>query len=283
MLSWWTDYEFMRNALMAGALVGLLCAVLGVFVVQRNMAFFGEGLAHAAFGGVALGLLIDLASRSPALAWVKPIWVAFPFCIVVAWGIGWVRNRGFATEGTAVGVFFSVSVALGILFIHVKDGPVGDLEGYLFGNILAVRRIDVYAALVLTVIVGGILAVTWKRMAYIAFDRDLAKLSGIPVERYDYLLLTMMACVIVLSVRTVGVLLVSSFLIIPAATARILGGSLFAMTIKATAVGVACSAFGLVLSFYVDVPSGATVILTLAAGFTLALATSAVRGTRVEI
>ena len=110
MLEWWTDYEFMRNALMAGTLVGALCAALGVFVVQRNMAFFGEGLAHAAFGGVALGLLVDLASRSGALSWVEPIWVALPFCVLVAWGIGWVRNHGYASESTAVGVFFSVSV-----------------------------------------------------------------------------------------------------------------------------------------------------------------------------
>lgn len=273
-MAWWTDYEFMRNAIMAGALVGALCALLGVFVIQRDMAFFGEGLAHAAFGGVALGLLLDLATRVPALSWVKPIWVAFPFCILVAWGIGWVRNRGFASEGTAVGVFFSVSVALGIVFIHLKEGPVGDLEGYLFGNILAVRRADVFAALILAVIVVAILAFTWKRMAYIAFDRDLARLSGIHVERYDYLLLTMMACVIVLSVRTVGVLLVSSFLIIPAATARLPGGTLFAMTIRAVIIGVVGSAAGLVLSFYVDIPSGATIILTLAAGFAVAMALS---------
>jgi zinc transport system permease protein len=270
-MAWWTDYEFMRNAIMAGALVGILCAVLGVFVVQRNMAFFGEGLAHAAFGGVSLGLLLDLASRSAALSWVEPIWVAFPFCILVAWGIGWVRNRGFASEGTAVGVFFSVAVALGIVFIHLKDGPIGDLEGYLFGNILAVRRADVFAAAILAVLVLAVLAFTWKRMAYVAFDRDLARLSGIPVERYDYLLLTMMACVIVLSVRTVGVLLVSSFLIIPAATARLIGGSLFTMTLRAVVVGVFGSAVGLVLSFYVDIPSGATIILSLAALFAVAM------------
>ncbi len=276
MLQWWTDYEFMRNALMAGTLVGALCAALGVFVVQRNMAFFGEGLAHAAFGGVALGLLVDLAARSEALAWVKPIWVALPFCVLVAWGIGWVRNHGYASESTAVGVFFSVSVALGIVFIHLKQGPIGDLEGYLFGNILAVRKADVLAAVLLTVIVGGILGLTWKRMAYVAFDRDLARLSGIAVERLDYLLLTMMACVIVLSVRTVGVLLVSSFLVIPAATARLIGGSLFKMTIYAVIIGVAGSAAGLIASFYVDVPSGATVILTLAGTFAVALALRAV-------
>jgi len=272
MFSWWTDYEFMRNALMAGTLVGALCAVLGVFVVQRNMAFFGEGLAHAAFGGVALGLLVDFASRSETLSWVKPIWVALPFCVLVAWGIGWVRNHGYASEGTAVGVFFSVSVALGIVFIHLKEGPVGDLEGYLFGSILAVRKPDVLAAVCLSAIVGGVLWVTWKRLAYVAFDRDLAKLSGIAVERLDYLLLTMMACVIVLSVRTVGVLLVSSYLVIPAATARLLGGSLFRMTIAAVILGVAGSATGLVISFYVDIPSGATVILTLASSFAIALA-----------
>lgn len=271
MFAWWTDYEFMRNAIMAGALVGVLCAVLGVFVVQRNMAFLGEGLAHTAFGGVALGLLLDLGTRS-SLAWLGPIWVAVPFCVVVALGIGWVRNKGYASEGTAVGIFFSVSVALGIVFIYLRTTPAGDLEGYLFGNILAVRRVDVYAALGLTVVVGAVLAVTWTRMAYVAFDRDLAQLSGVAVERLDYLLLAMIACVIVLSVRIVGVLLVSSYLVIPAATARQLGGSLAYMTVVATIVGVLGSTIGLVASFYVDIPSGATVILTLAIGFAFATA-----------
>jgi zinc transport system permease protein len=177
-------------------------------------------------------------------------------------------------------VFFSVSVALGIVFIHVKEGPVGDLEGYLFGSILAVRKPDVMAAVALTAAVGGILAFTWKRLAYVAFDRELAKLSGIAVERLDYLLLTMMACVIVLSVRTVGVLLVSSFLVIPAATARMLGGSLFRMTIVSVILGVAGSGTGLVVSFYVDIPSGATVILTLASMFALVLASCAARKRR---
>ena len=259
MLSWWTDYEFMRTAIMAGLLVGAMCAALGVFVVQRNMAFLGEGLAHAAFGGVALGLLLDLG--------IPPVWVAIPFCIVVAIGIGFVRNLGLATESTAIGVFFSVSVALGIVFIYMRTQPTGELEGYLFGNILAVRKIDVLSALVLAFIVLLTLLVAWKKMAYIAFDRNLAKLSGIKVEFYDYLFLTLIACVIVLSVRTVGVILVSSYLIIPAAAAQLFGGSLFRMTIISLLIGTLGSTAGVIFSFYVDVPPGATIILTLAGVF----------------
>lgn len=269
MFAWWTDYEFMRNAIMAGALVGAMCAVLGVFVVQRNMAFLGEGLAHAAFGGVALGLLLDLGARL-SLTWLGPIWVAVPFCVFIALGIGWVQSRGYASESTAVGIFFSVAVALGIVFIYMRTTPTGDLEGYLFGNILAVRRIDVYASVGLAGLVTLILARTWTRMAYVAFDRDLAKLSGVATDRLDYIMLALIACVIVLSVRIVGVILVSSYLIIPAATSRLLGGTLFRMTIAATVVGVLGSTAGLILSFYVDVPSGATVILTLASAFVLA-------------
>ena len=276
MLEWWTDHEFMRNAILAGALLGALCAVLGIFVIQRNMAFLGEGLAHAAFGGVALGLLLDLGTRW-SLDWLAPIWVAVPFCVTIALGIGWMRGRGIATESTAVGIFFSVSVALGIVFISVREEPVGDLEGYLFGNILAVRREDVYAAAALVAVVLGVFSLTWTRIAYVAFDRDLARLSGVPVQLLDYLLLGMMACVIVLSVRTVGVILVSSYLIIPAATAQLLGGSLFRRTVKAVAIGAFGSTAGLVISYYVDVPSGATVILTLAAVFALAATAMSIR------
>lgn len=268
-MAWWTDHEFMRNAIMAGVLVGAMCAILGTFVVQRNMAFVGEGLAHAAFGGVALGLWLDLGVRLGA-PWLGPIWVAVPFCILIAIGIGWVGNRGLATESTAVGIFFSVSVAVGIVFIYIREPPVKDLNTYLFGNILAVQRKDVYAAAALAIVVVAAMLRWWKAMAYVAFDRDLARLSGIKVERLDYLLLSLMACVIVLSVRTVGVILVSSFLIIPAATARLTGGSLFAMTLKGVGIGVFGSLIGLVISYYVDVPSGATVILALAGCFFLA-------------
>lgn len=267
MLSWWTDHEFMRNAIMAGVLVGAMCAMLGTFVVQRNMAFVGEGLAHAAFGGVALGLWLDLGTRYASLSWLAPIWIAVPFCILVALGIGWVGNRGYATESTAVGIFFSVSVALGIVLVYIRRPPVKDLNTYLFGNILAVQRTDVYAAAVAAVVLALAMWRWWKPMAYVAFDRDLARLSGIRVERLDYLLLTMMACVIVLSVRTVGVILVSSYLIIPAATARLTGGSLASMAVKAVVLGVLGSLVGLILSYYVDVPSGATVILSLASAF----------------
>lgn len=269
MFAWWTDHEFMRNAIMAGMLVGAMCAVLGTFVVQRNMAFVGEGLAHAAFGGVALGLWLDVTG---------PIWVAVPFCILVALGIAWVGNKGYATESTAVGIFFSVSVALGIVLVYIRKPPVKDLNTYLFGNILAVQRKDVYMAAVMAVIVALCMWRWWKAMAYVAFDRELAQLSGIKVERLDYLMLSLMACVIVLSVRTVGVILVSSFLIIPAATARLTGGSLFSMAVKSVVLGILGSLAGLVLSYYVDVPSGATVILSLAAAFALATTWRIIRG-----
>ncbi len=268
MFSWWTDHEFMRHAIMAGVLVGGMCAVLGTFVVQRNMAFVGEGLAHAAFGGVALGLWLDIGTRY-SISWFGPIWIAVPFCILVALGIGWVGNKGYATESTAVGIFFSVSVALGIVLVYIRKPPVKDLNTYLFGNILAVQRTDVYAALAMMVIVGLCMWRWWKSMAYVAFDRELARLSGIRVERLDYILLSLMACVIVLSVRTVGVILVSSYLIIPSATARLMGGSLFSMAVKAVVLGVLGSLVGLILSYYVDVPSGATVILSLAGAFAL--------------
>ncbi|HEV8322509.1 MAG TPA: metal ABC transporter permease [Myxococcota bacterium] len=274
MFEWWTKYEFMRNAIVGGALVGGMCSLLGVLVLQRGLAFLGEGLAHAAFGGVALGLLLDLGVRFH-MDWLGPVWVAVPFCVCVAMAIGWVRNRGVATEGTAVGIFFSVSVALGILFVFIREKPSGDLESYLFGSLLAVRRVDVFVSAGLAALILLVLGATWTKMAYITFDRELAKLSGINVEALDYLLLAMMACVIVLSVKTVGVILVSSYLIIPAATARLMGGSLFGMTVKSVIVGVLGSTVGLVFSYYINVPSGATVILTLAAGFS---ATLLVRG-----
>jgi zinc transport system permease protein len=268
-MDWLTEplsQSFMVRAMICGAMVGGLCAAIGVFVVQRGMAFIGDGLAHAAFGGIALGLLLDVSTNAAT-------WVALPFTVLVALGIGWVLRSGRLGGDVATGVFFSVSFALGVLFIGLRppDRPMVNIESILFGSILAIGEQDL---IVVGIVAGAttlVLLGTWTRLAYATFDPALAKLSGVPVAALDYMLLALTAVVIVVSVKTVGIVLVSSFIVIPAATAGLLARSLTRMTLGAVLMGVFGSALGLFASYHLNVASGATIILTLGLGFLIAL------------
>ena len=173
---------FMQRALVAGVLVGLLASYYGVFVVQRRLSFLGIGLSHAAFGGVALGLLLQ----------VNPMWVAAPFTVAVALGINWITERGNVTGDTAIGVLFAVAVALGIVFLSLRQTYTADAFAYLFGSILAVRPADVWVMGAVALASLGT-APLWGRWAYATFDRDLARADRVPVTRDDYVLVTLLA------------------------------------------------------------------------------------------
>lgn len=252
---------FMQRALIAGALVGVMGGYYGVFVVQRGLSFLGDGLAHAAFGGVALALL---------LGWT-PLWVALPFTILVSLGITFLRERTQLGGDTAIGIFFAVSVALGVLFLGLKKGYTVDAFSYLFGSILGVAPLDLWAVVILTVLGIAAAPFTWKALAYSTFDPELAKSDRVPVRALDYLLSVMIALVVVVSVKVVGIVLVASYLVIPSAAARMVSPTLYRMTWLSIAFGLGSSILGLVLSYIIDVPSGSTIILTQAVCFIVAM------------
>jgi zinc transport system permease protein len=268
-MNWLTEpfaQEFMRRAVIAGVVVGGLCAMIGVFVVQRGLSFIGDGLAHAAFGGIALGLLLGTAVE-------RATWVALPFTVLVALGIGYVLRRGNMRGDVATGVFFAVSFALGVLFLGLRSTqaqPV-NVETVLFGSILAISPDDLVLVGSVAVVTFALLLATWTRLAYATFDPELATLSGVPVAALDYMLLALTAVVIVVSVKTVGVALVSSFVVIPVATARMLGRTLGRVALYAVLLGVGGAGLGLLLSYHLNVASGATIILTLGVLFGVVL------------
>ncbi|MBI1389429.1 MAG: metal ABC transporter permease [bacterium] len=257
---------FMQRALAAGVLVGFLASYFGVFVVQRRLSFLGNGLAHAAFGGVALGLLLD----------ASPLWVALPFTAAVAVAINWVRDRTELSGDTAIGVFFAVSMALGVVFLSLRREYSADAHTYLFGSILAVSAMDLW-------ITGGIALLTllmwpmWKRWAYVAFDGELAQTDRLPVERDDYLLSILIAMTVVVCVKMVGIVLIAAFLVIPAATARLLARTFAQMTVYSTLIGVVSATLGLLLSYDLDLPSGAVIVLAQAVCFFAAFAAHRLR------
>jgi zinc transport system permease protein len=257
---------FMQRALLAGTLVGAVGALLGVFVVQRGLAFLSDGLAHAAFGGMALGLLLGAGIDGS-------LWVALPFTVLVSLGISAVRLRSGLGGDATTGVFFAVAFALGVLFLGLRSpsAPAVNVESLLFGSILAVSPDVLRAMALLTGITIAVVVFTWSRLAYASFDPELAAIAGIGVASLDRMLVALVALVVVLGVKTVGVVLVGAFIVIPAATARLLGGSFARGAVLAVSIGVTGSAVGLVASYHLNVASGATIILTLGAGFFLAL------------
>jgi zinc transport system permease protein len=257
----------MQRALLGGILVGFLASYYGVFIVQRSMSFMGNGLAHAAFGGIALGILLK----------TEPLWIALPFTIIVSVGITWVREHTRLGSDTSVGIFFSISMALGIIFLFLRDEYTDNAFTYLFGSILAVNWIDILSTitvLVLTVIFSP----WWKKWAYTSFDRELAQADRLHVSRDDYILSIMVALTVVIAIKVVGIVLIASFLVIPAATARLITGTFKAMTIVSVILGIFSAVAGLIFSYYLDLPSGATIILLQAVLFFLAMLACAVKG-----
>jgi zinc transport system permease protein len=252
---------FMRHALAGGVMLALLAGYFGVFVVLRRMSFLGNGLAHAAFGGVALGLL----------AGVAPIAIAFPFAVAVAVGIVWIERRTTLESDTAIGVFFAVSMAAGIALLSMRERNSVDAMTYLFGSILAIRVTDLW-------ITGGLLAAAvvaavpcWGRWAAATFDREMAEADRLPVALDDYLLAVWIALVVVCSVKLVGIVLATAFLVIPAAAARLMTRRLITMTLLSIGLSVASVVGGLILSYRYDPPAGAAIVLVQAALFAFGL------------
>ena len=257
---------FVRRALGAGLALGAAGALLGVFIVQRGLGLLSDGLAHATFGGLALGLFLGATVDGS-------IWVALPFTVAIALGIQYVRRRTTLGGDVATGVFFAVSFAAGILFLGLRPAsaqPV-NVEGLLFGSLLAVSPESLGVILAVAALVAAVLAWIGPRLAYATFDPELAGLSGVPVAALEYLLLALTALVVVVGVKTVGVVLVSAFVVIPAATASLLGRRLGTIALLAVATSVFGTAFGLFASYHLNVATGATIILTLGAMFFLAL------------
>ncbi|RIH85873.1 High-affinity zinc uptake system membrane protein ZnuB [Meiothermus luteus] len=251
---------FMQRALLAGLLVGGLASYLGVMVVQRRLSFLGDGLAHAAFAGVALGLLLHQ----------EPLWVAIPFAVGVSLAITWVREQSSLGDDTAIGIFFAVSVALGVLFMSLRQGFAPDAVAYLFGSILTVTPTDLWAMGLVALGVVALLPL-WPDWAYATFDRELALADRRPVLLHDYLLAALVALVVVVSVKVVGIVLIAAFIVIPAATARLLSQTFAAMTLRAVGIGAFSVLPGLASAYLFDIPAGSAIVLTQALFFLLAL------------
>jgi len=257
-------YEFFVRALIASTLVGVICAVVGTYVVLKGISFIGDGISHAAFPGVVAAFILQV-----------PFYLgAAVAAVTTALAIGFVSRRGFLRMDTVIGVLFAGTFALGVFMFSTITGYVADLFSFLFGNILAISASDLVALLVLGAIVLAVIAALWKQFLYATFDPLGAAASGIPVGRLEYLLLALVSLAIVVSLQAVGIILVVAMLVTPAATAQLMTARFGRLMQVAVLLGVASSIAGLYLSFWLDAASGATIVLVQTAIFLAVLVLS---------
>lgn len=260
MISWLTDpwaYPFMQNAFLAAALVGLICGVTGTFVVLKGLAFMGDALSHAIFPGVVIAYIVG----GSFLIW------AMIAAVIVSLLIGLVSSHARLNNDTAIGVLFAGSFALGIALISTQTTYARDLTSLLTGSILGVSRRDLY----LTAVVGGVVLLVVmlarRELSAIAFDRVFAESAGIRVGFYELLFLVLLSLTIVISLQTVGNILVLAMLVTPAATSRLLTIRLPSMVAISAALGCFSGLAGLYVSFHFSLSSGAAIVLVATAIF----------------
>lgn len=253
--------SFMQKALFTGVIVSLLSGIVSVFVVLRKMSFIGAGISHAAFGGVAVGFFTG----------INPLITAIGYAIAVALGIEFVSRRGKVSEDASIGIFFASSMALGIVLISLSKEYTVDLFGYLFGSILAITADEVILSSVIAVLVVGVILLFLKELYMTTYNEEIARVSGIPVRAVNTLFLVFLSVSIVVSMKIVGIILVSALLVIPGATAQLFAKNLYFMMILSCGVAVFSTVLGLFLSYQFDMAPGGSIVLTATAVFMCAL------------
>jgi manganese/iron transport system permease protein len=255
-------HAFFVRALIAASLVGIVCAVVGTFVVLKGLAFIGDAVSHAAFPGVVVAYMVQ-----------GPILVGAGIAAVTtALAIGVVTRRAGVRGDTAIGVLFAGAFALGVFVFSTIQGYVGDLFGFLFGSLLLTGVEDLIALAILAAIVLGAIAWCWKELLFATFDPQGAAASGVPVDALEYAFLALVALTIVVSLQAVGIILVVAMLVTPAATGQLLTVRFGTLVLLAVAIGIASSVLGLYISYWLDVATGATIVLVQTGMFLVALA-----------
>lgn len=244
------QYTFFQHALIGSLLASIACGLVGTYIVTRRLVFISGGLTHSSFGGIGLGLY----------AGISPILSAAIFSVLSAFGVEWLSKRKDMREDSAIAVFWTLGMALGIMFTFLSPGFAPDLSAYLFGNILTITMGDI-------ALLGGLAAILIlffvlyiHPIIYIAFDREFARSQGIPVQLFEYVLMMFIALTIVACLRMVGIVLVISLLTIPQMTANLFSHRFQRIIWLSIGIGYLSCLGGLMISFYLNVPSGASII-----------------------
>ncbi|MBU1326770.1 metal ABC transporter permease [Patescibacteria group bacterium] len=244
-------YGFMQRALVTGTFVAVLCAILGLFLVLRRLSLIGDGLAHVSFGAIAVGLFLG----------VYPLYAAIPLVIAGSLIILALTQKANVYGDAAIGIVSSVALAGGIILASLAQGFNVDLFSYLFGNILAISTVEMVSSIILSCVVLLIISLFYWELFAVSFNEELARVSGVKTDRINAILVILTALAVVLSVRVVGVLLVSSFLILPAVTSLRVARSFRQALLYSAISAVVSLLLGVLTSFVFNLPTGATVVM----------------------
>jgi len=241
----------MQRAILSGVAVAVMCSVVGLFLVLRRQSLFGDALSHAAFGGIAVGLLTS----------IYPIWTALVISVLSSLGVTKLRQSTKIPPDAAVAVMLSSGLAIGIVLIGLAGGFSLDLESFLFGSILLTSLQDQIMILLLTAAVIIIIVKLYRQLVYITFDENQAKVSGINVTALNYLFIGLTSLAVIASLRLVGVLLISSLIVIPNITAMMFGKGFKKTIMISIIVGVSSVLGGIVISYIMNLAPGGTIVI----------------------
>lgn len=255
------EYGFVQNALIAAVLVSIACGIVGSYVVVKKIVSISGAISHAAFGGIGLGYFLG----------INPIVAAIPFSIFSAVGIGLINEKVKISEDTAIGMLWSVGMALGVIFINLTPGYAPDLFSYLFGNILTVPSSDLLLMLILDIIIISVVLLFYREFLAVSFDFEFSKVVGVPAEIMYILLLCLVALSVVVLIKVVGVILVIALLSIPAAISRQFTHKMKSIMLFSIILGLILTVMGLWLSYIFNLASGATIVLVLGIAFLISV------------
>lgn len=254
------EYQFVTNAFAAALLISIAAAMVGTYIVARRLVFLSGGITHASFGGIGIGYYIG----------INPILGAAAFAVLAAFGVEALSQKMNVREDSAIGMLWSVGMAIGIFFIFLTPGYSPNLITFLFGSILTVSSSDLILLLILNVVMVSFFIIFYKPILYLAFDSEFAKTQQIPVKTFSYILKGFIAITIVLSIRMVGIILLISMLTIPPTIANLFTKRFSSIIYISAVVGFIGAIGGLLISYNINVPSGATIIMVLVTIFAAA-------------
>jgi zinc transport system permease protein len=251
------EYTFFQNAIFSAVLTSLLAAMVGTYIVSRKIVFISGGITHASFGGIGMAYFLGL----------NPFLGAAVFAILSSTGIEWISQKGKVREDSAIAILWSLGMAIGIIFVFMTPGYTPNLMSFLFGNILSVGTAELYLLLIFCILTALFFAIYYRPLLYSAFDPEFSKIMGLPVNFFRYTMSVIVALAIVISIRSVGIILVLSLFTIPQITAMLFSRNFAVIILLAAFWAVMGSLMGLFVSYFLDIPSGAAIIFFLTLQF----------------
>jgi zinc transport system permease protein len=254
------SYSFIQRALLSGLIIAIICSLIGIFLVLKRQALFGDAISHMAFGGIAIGTFLNM----------YPLWTAMGFSIAAALVIAKIRQTTKLPSDSLVAVMLSFGLGIGVTLVSLSDGFSIDLFSFLFGSILLVSYEDIFQIVFVAILVVSVIKSYYKKFIYIAFDEDQAKISGIHVEKLNYLFSVLVAITVIISMKLVGILLISSLIVIPNITALLFHRGFKQTLLFSIILSTSCVFAGITLSYYYNLAPSGMIVLLLTSGFIIA-------------